>query len=206
MSLKESGFATDQNLKELNSTRKSLKLARTMLIHLVKEAESQKERRCEKRKAMLEVTSVSKEATSKLRKFTHGKAGRPPLEEKYPSIHQAIVDLVTVDAGADARRRTETHYACKTINDLHSSLTNPGYSLSRQALCLGLVPRSYDSAEGKRHVKTVPVRLPRAQNNKQSRHVDANFTFATRQQIMDMISSLVKNVFSSFQWTTKPKF
>ena len=70
VSLKESGFATDQNLKELNSAKKSLKLARKKLIHLVKDAESQKKRRCERRKAMLELTSVSKEATSKLRKFT----------------------------------------------------------------------------------------------------------------------------------------
>ena len=74
-SLKESGFATDQNLKELNSARKSLKLARKKLIHLVKDDETQKKRRCEKRKTMLELRSVSKEATAKLRKFTHEKAG-----------------------------------------------------------------------------------------------------------------------------------
>ena len=42
MSLRESGFATDQNLKNLNSAGKSLKLARKKLIHLVKDAESQK--------------------------------------------------------------------------------------------------------------------------------------------------------------------
>ena len=95
MSLKESGLATDLNLEELNSARKSLNLARKKLIHLMKDTESQKKRRCEKRKAMLELTSVSKEATAKLLKFTREKVGRPPLEERYPGIHQAIVDLVT---------------------------------------------------------------------------------------------------------------
>ena len=110
MSLKDSGFPTDQNLKELNSARK--------LIHLVKDTESQKKRCCEKRKVIFELTSASKEATVKLRKFTHEKVGRPPLEEKCPCIDQAIVDLVTAGAGAKARRRTEILNACKIIDDL----------------------------------------------------------------------------------------
>ena len=53
------------------------------------------------------------------------------------------------------------------------------YSVSRQALYLRLIPRRNDSAEGKKDVTAVPVKIRRAENNIRSKHQDADFTFAT---------------------------
>ena len=61
--------------------------------------------------------------------------------------------------------------------------------LSRQALYHRLIPRRADSIEGKRHIRTVPVRIKRAANNLRNRHVDSDFTFATKNQLKEVAST-----------------
>ena len=43
-----------------------------------------------------------------------------------------------------------------SLDDLRAAL---------QALCLRLIPRRTDSLKGKRHVRTVPVKIRKATNN-----------------------------------------
>ena len=71
--------------------------------------------------------------------------GRQPLENLYPVLYEAIIDLVTVGAGADSRRRTDVLNSRKTLDDLHAALRKEGYVLSRQALYHRLIPRKADS-------------------------------------------------------------
>ena len=72
------------------------------------------------------------------------------------------------------------------------------YVLSHQALYHRLVPRSPDSNEGKRHVRTVPVKIRKTQNNLRNRYKDANFYFATKQCMKDIASLFAaENVFVS---------
>ena len=124
--LKDSGFATDENLKDLNKARVDLKQAKKKLQHLLKDAEGQKKRRAEKKKLILQLASESEVNSKKLRKFNHENTGRPPLEHEYHDLHKAIIDLATAGAGADFRRRTDVLNTCKTLDDLQSSLTNMG--------------------------------------------------------------------------------
>ena len=110
------------------------------------------------------MSNQSTSKASKLRKFTHVSSGGPPLKDAYPQLHPAIVELATAGAGADFRSRTDVLNACKTLDDLHAGLLKEVYVLSRQALYLRLIPRRSDTIEGKRHVRTVPVKIKKAQN------------------------------------------
>ena len=96
--------------------------------------------------------------------------GRPPLEDTFPDLRHAIIDLATEGAGAEARRRTNLLDACQTLDDLSGGINALGYNLSRSALYLRLVPRRVDSKHRKQHVRTVPVKIRRAKNNIRSRY------------------------------------
>ena len=83
----------------------------------------------------------------------------------------------------------------KTLDDLHAGLLKKGYFLSRRDLYLLLIPRRSDTIEGKRHVRTVPVKIRKAQNTLRNKHEDANFCFATKQYMKDIASLFgAKNV------------
>ena len=122
----------------------------------------------------------------KLKSVTRDGPGRPPLEESYPHLHEAIVRIASSLAGADSKRRTDILEACHTLDDLRATLIKDGILLSRSALYLRLAPRRTNSSEGKRHVRTVPVKIRRAKNNLRARHQDANFTFASKCYIKEI--------------------
>ena len=104
--------------------------------------------------------------------------------------------MATAGAGADFRMRTDVLNACKTLDDLHAGLLKEGYVLSCQALYLRLIPRRSDTIEEKRHVRTVPVKIRKAQNTLRNKHEDANFCFATKQYMKDIASLFgAENVF-----------
>ena len=84
--------------------------------------------------------------------------GRPPLEETYPNLHEDILNIATIGAAASDRRREDLFRSVKTLSDLQKALEDMGYQLSRSALYTRLLPKAENSAEGKRHVRTVPVR------------------------------------------------
>ena len=67
---------------------------------------------------------------------------------------------MTVGAGTDSRRGTDVLNSCKKL-DLHAALRGEGYFLIRH---LRLILRRADSQEGKRRVKTVPIKLRKAEN------------------------------------------
>ena len=106
----------------------------------------------------------------------------------YPDLHQAIVELATAGAGADRQCGTDVLNSCKALDELCARLLKEGYILSRPALHLRLIPRRIDNTEGKQHVITVPVKLHKAQDNLRNRHKDADFTFATKQFLQDIVA------------------
>ena len=194
--LKESGFATTENVNHLKEARNQLKEKNQKLKTLISDAQRQRKWRAEKKKITSELSNQSTSNASKLKNFTHTSSGRPPLEDTYPDLHQAIVALATAGAGADFRRRTDVLNACKSLNELHAGLLAEGYILSCQAAYLRVIPKRSDSHEGKRHVHTVPVKIRRAQNNLRNKRQDANFCFATKQYMKDIVSLFgAKNVF-----------
>lgn len=123
---------------------------------------------------------------SKLAKFTLPTRGQLPLEDSYPHLHRAIVDLATANASEDFHRQTDLLTSCQNLYNLHSTLLKRGYVLSGQALYLQQVPRRSDSNEVKLHVRIVPIKIRMAQNDPRNRHEDANFSFATKQYTKDI--------------------
>ena len=73
-----------------------------------------------------------------------------------------------------------------TLDDLRDCLIKDGYELSRSPLYLRLLPRRQDTIEGKRHVKTVPVKIRRSKTNLRKKHTDANFTIATKEHLKNI--------------------
>ena len=172
--------------------RSDQKKAKQKLRYLLSDAEKQRKGRADKKTLMVQLASENESNAAKLRKFTSAASGRPPLESAYPDLHEAIVQLVTAGAGADMRRRTDVLNTCKTLDDLRAALLKEGYTFSRQALYLRLIPRRSDSVEGIRHIRTVPVKLRKAKNNLRNRHKDADFTFTTKKQLRDVVSMFGK--------------
>ena len=113
--------------------------------------------------------------------------------DSYPELHRPIVAIAAATAGVDNKRRTDILEACHTLDDLHAALLKEGYTLSRIALYLKLLPQRSDSAERKKHARTVPVKIRRANNNLRTRHEDANFTFATKEYLKSLASFFGKN-------------
>ena len=62
--------------------------------------------------------------------------------------------------------------------------------ISRSGLYFRLQPRCSSSLEGKRHVKTVPVKLNRAQTDDHAKHVDGEFCTATVTHLEELSSTL----------------
>ena len=115
----------------------------------------QKQRKCyaEKNQMMQSLLKKVPQMLPNAARFMNKSPGRQPLENLYPDLHQAIIDLVIVGSGADSRRQTDVLNSSKTTDDLHAALRKEDYVLSRQVLHLRLIPRRADSQEGKRHVR-----------------------------------------------------
>lgn len=66
-----------------------------------------------------------------------------------------------------------------TLDDLTLQLKAAGFEISRSAAYLRLIPRRANTNEGKRHTKTVPVKLVKAQTSEHKSHMDSEFAAAT---------------------------
>ena len=146
---KDSGFATDINLKQLKDCRTSVFEKKKQLNIVIGNARRQREQRKRRSEVLRNIAAESEENAAKLKSFTREKPGRPPVEDTYPDLHNVIVQIATATAGADGKRRTDILEACHTLDDLRAALRKEGYVLSRNALYLRLVPRRSDSNEGK---------------------------------------------------------
>ena len=74
----------------------------------------------------------------------------------------------------------------KTLDDLTEAVHQLGYMVSRSALYLRLLPRSQSSIQGKKHVKTLPVKLVRPQNDLRRKHPDRMFAAETSKAADDI--------------------
>ncbi|CAG8717623.1 18158_t:CDS:2, partial [Cetraspora pellucida] len=86
--------------------------------------------------------------------------GCSSLEETQLGLYKAIIQIVSSDGQADEKRSSE------------------------------LFPKRHSSYEGKRHVKTVPVRLLRSQNTARRSHKDTRFCAALIRNIKEIVSLL----------------
>lgn len=116
--------------------------------------------------------------------------GRPPLDDKHSDLLGKILSIVNIDGAADPRRRSEIIRSCTTLGDLHQQLNKMGIKISKSATYLRLLPKRSNTTEGKRHVRTVPVRLMRAQNSEHKAHIDTEFCLANIRALKTLASFL----------------
>ena len=105
--------------------------------------------------------------------------GRPSIECDQPEIMKTILEIATVGAACGDRRRDDLYRTVKTLDDLHKAVADLGFTVSRSALYLKLLPRDGKTTEGKRHISTVPVKLIRPQNDLRKKHPDRMFAAET---------------------------
>ena len=193
--LKDSGLSNSDNVKQLEADRKSLKEKELKLKNLIADNVRQRKRRSEKSALIMELSSESEQARIKMQKFNHEASGRPSLELTHPGLLDAIIQIAIAGAGADERRRSNILTSWESLDGLLAGMKKLGFEdISRQSLYHRLVPRRADSVYGKRHVKTVPVKLAKAKNTTRNRHEDANFTFATKGYMKCIASHFGKDV------------
>ncbi|CAH1998844.1 unnamed protein product, partial [Acanthoscelides obtectus] len=83
--------------------------------------------------------------------------GHPNLESNQHSLLKTIADIALFGSAADYRRRTESIRSVKTLDELTQELRKIGFDIIRSGTYLRLISRKSNSAEGRRHVSTVPV-------------------------------------------------
>ncbi|XP_032779890.2 uncharacterized protein LOC116918320 [Daphnia magna] len=100
------------------------------------------------------------------------------------------MDIALHGSAAHEKRRTEVYRSVRTLDDLTEQLQKDGFQISRSGVYLHLQPRSSATHEGKRHVKTIPVKLIRAQNDAHSRHIDGRFCAQNMKRLEELSSIL----------------
>ncbi|CAG8744682.1 11108_t:CDS:2, partial [Gigaspora rosea] len=99
--------------------------------------------------------------------------GRPRLKEAQPGLLKTILRLVSLDGQVEERKRLEI---------------------------IRLLPKQFNTEEGKQHVKTVPVKLLKSQNTARKRHKDIHFCASLVRNIKEMVSLLgPQSVLTIFQ-------
>ena len=122
--------------------------------------------------------------------LNHRSPGRPRIEQEQSLLLKAIVDIALHGSASDSKRRSEIYRSVKTLDELTEALNADGFHISRSAVYLRLLPRRSSSLEGKRHVKTVPVKLAKPYNDMHKNHVDGAFCTATIRHLEELASML----------------
>ena len=148
------------------------------------EMKSSQKVREKKAKVLSDLKRDHPEVASKLEKLEvrTDQHGPIPIEESQPGLHQAILDVIAPEAGADIRRRTEVYNSVRTLDQLHSALEERGFRLSRSATYYRLIPANARHRDAKRHVNTVPVKLLKPRNDLRKKHIDGHFAMASVKQ------------------------
>ena len=100
-------------------------------------------------------------------------------------MNSVMMEIINARCVADPKRRSEVGGANMSIPQLASEMERRGYKFSTQTYYLRLEPRRKNSAHGRRHVHTVPVKLARAQENARKPHVAARFCLATARMLKE---------------------
>ena len=116
--------------------------------------------------------------------------GQPPKFPDENLLHKAIIDIAIGGSAADERPHSEVIRTVKTIDDLTAALQKLEFNLSRSSVYLKLQPRNATTHEGKRHVKTAPVKLIRPENSENARHPDTLFARTSISYLEELASLL----------------
>jgi hypothetical protein len=118
---------------------------------------------------------------------------RPRLEVDQPLLLKTIVDIAVHDAASHEKRNFDIYRSIQTLDELTKELNFKGLYISRNGVYLRLLPKKLCSTEGKRHIKTVPVKLIRAQKDHHICHPDGQFCKTITLHLEEIASLLGPN-------------
>ena len=182
---RDSGLSGKDIDAEVKDLRDQLKKEKQNLSTKVKAAERSKNYRTKEKTKKLELSKKDPSVTA-----PREKPGQPPIAEMQPALLETIINIAIYGSAADERRRTEMMRSCRTLRDLHQELLSMDFHLSESATYLHLLPRASDTNEGKRHVRTVPVKLKKPQAELNKTHIDTEFCTSTIRNLESVASLL----------------
>lgn len=191
--IKESGLATDETNTSIDKYQAEINNKNKSLNKLIKDQEYHRKYRKNKKIREEQACEISPEVAKVLR--IQKNPGRPRIEnmpehEQLGNLYDTIVDIVNIHSGADGRRRTEAVGYCKSVKELKIELNRRGYNISESATYTRLLPRRQNTAEGKRHTVTAPVKLMKAQTSEHKKHIDSQFCLSTIRDLETLASFL----------------
>jgi hypothetical protein len=150
---------------EIDAIQQKIELKKNLLKRRKNDANAQKSKRVKLKETIQIISEKDEESGNLLKTFNRKVKGRPRLEVDQPGILSTIIDIVDLNSAADDRRRSEILRTCVTLDDLNTELAHRNIRISRSATYLRLIPNRCNTAEGLRHVETVPVKLLRPENS-----------------------------------------
>ena len=182
------GEEREETKRTIKSLKEEREKALKRKINLDKDAERKRNSRAAKKKKVEELIERRPEIAEELVCLTtREKVGRPEYSHN-EELLKAIQEIAIHGCGADDRRRSEIIRSVRSLDDLTDEVTKMGFTLSRQALYLRLLPKRHNSSEGKRHVTTAPVKLCRASNDQRSKNPDRWFGANCMEQAEELAS------------------
>ena len=124
--------------------------------------------RDDRKKKMLSLDGNTRKMITGKTEITPG----APMKIDNPELIDAIARIAMTGSAAHERRRSEVIRTVKILDQLTAALRSEGFDLQRY---LRLIPRNVRTIEGKKHVRTAPVKLLRSQNSKHNSHIGAMF-------------------------------
>lgn len=182
---------TDDMAKEFKLKTKRLEECQILLKRKETEMNRLRNFRSDRKRRLEKVLEEEPDLKKKL--GVRNSVGQPSLEEDQPNLLTAIIELAFSGCAAHERRRDEVIRTVKTLDDLTEKLREINYCLSRSATYLRLLPKRANTTEGKRHVKSVPVKLIRASNDIHKQHADSTFAMTTISHLEELASILGPN-------------
>ncbi|KAL7299363.1 hypothetical protein TKK_0007933 [Trichogramma kaykai] len=119
--------------------------------------------------------------------------GRPRKEVEYPELLKTICKIAIFNTSSDERRHKEEIRMCTTLQDLTKALNDKCFKISQSAVYTRLLPRHCNTLEGIRHVRTVPVRICKPQNDLHKSHPNGKFCSSTIQNVDTLAAFLGLN-------------
>eukprot|EP01083_Nonionella_stella_P205675 748760_1 len=116
--------------------------------------------------------------------------GRPNVERYFPHFGSVLMDIVNEFCATDPKRRSEQLTYCDSLASFTSKVNEMGFDINQQTLYLRLIPRRKSSIHGRTHIRTIPVKLAKPQEDDHGKHPSQRFCLAQCRQNKQIASLL----------------
>ncbi|CAF3717102.1 unnamed protein product [Rotaria sp. Silwood1] len=188
--LKSSKLLSEEGEKKLKSLEKQRSCYEKKLKRLEQSRLNQAKYRKNKKLKLKRLIEKHPDAAAAYNLVVYDQIGQPSIENRgQKSLLEVIIEIASRGAAADSCRSSDLISPCMTLDELTERLQARGFVLSRSATYLRLIPRRSNSTEGKRHVRTVPVRLIKSSNDQHKKHDDQYFATNTINHLKTLAGS-----------------